>query len=204
MAMVDASTTAPTPAQTGADRDRSRRRRARVSGGAMVVALAGLLGTSACLPPLGQPCPAVGDDPVGQVDPGDLGAVSDALEARFPACFGGIVRTGDLSAVISVVGDNPPVLALAQVLAGPDYTVTVRSSDHTLADVRALKHQVDADADELHAAGIPTNDTGIKIVAAGPRVLVGIDPDTAAARTALETRYGADWLLILHYGPVIP
>jgi hypothetical protein len=202
MAMVDASTTAPAPAPAGADR--SRRRRARVGGGAMVVALAGLLGTSACLPPLGQPCPAVGADPTGQVNPGDLGAVSDALEARFPACFGGIVRTGDESAVISVVGDNPPVLALAQVLAGPEYTVTVRSSDHTLADVRVLKTQVDADADELHAAGIPTNDTGIRIVAAGPRVLVGIDPDTAAARTALETRYGADWLLILHYGPVVP
>jgi hypothetical protein len=170
----------------------------------MVVALAGLLGTSACLPPIGQPCPAVGDEPSVPAIPGDLGAVSDALEARFPACFGGIVRTGDSSADLYVVGNNPPVLALAQLLAGPGYTLTARSSDHAYADVRDLKHQIDDDADELHAAGIPTNDTGIVILSAGPRVLVGIHPDTAAARAALETRYGADWLLILHYGPVEP
>jgi hypothetical protein len=201
MAMVDASTTAPAPVKTGADR--SRRRRARASGGAMAVALAALLGTSACLPPLGQTCPAVGADPAVP-NPGDLAAVGSALEARFPACFGGIVRTGDESADIYVVGEQAPVLALAQALAGPDYTVTMRSSDHALADVRALKTQVDADADELHAAGIPTNETGIRIVAAGPRVLVGIEPDTAAARAGLESRYGADWLLILHYGPVVP
>jgi hypothetical protein len=140
-----------------------------------------------------------GENPVGQIPMGDLGALSDALEARFPTCFGGVVRTGDLSADIYVVGQDPSVLLLAQQLIGSTYALTMRSSDHALADVRALKHQIDADADELHAAGIPTQQTGIRIESAGPRVLVGLSPDTPAARAALEQRYGADWLVILGY-----
>jgi hypothetical protein len=179
-------------------------RRNRVRGGAAVVAVVAVLGLGACLPPVGaQPCTPVGAVPE-EIPNGDLGAVGDALEARFPTCFGGIVRTGDLSADIYVVGHHPAVLAAAQVLAGPAYTLTVHVSDHTLADVRSLKLRIEADADELHAAGIPTHQTGIRIVAEGPRVLVGLEPDTPEARAGLEARYGADWLVIVGYGEVIP
>jgi hypothetical protein len=185
--------------------DRSTRRaRMRASGGLATLALAAVLGGSACFPPppLGT-CPVAGSEPVTPI-PDDLAALSDALEARFPSCFGGVVRTGPSSADLYVVGGHAPVLVLAQQLLGPTFDLTLRASDHALADVRALKHQIDADADELHGLGIPTSATGIRIVAAGPRVLVGLWPDSQAARTALEQRYGADWLVIEAYGPVEP
>jgi hypothetical protein len=173
----------------------------RASGGAAVVALAATLGGSACLPPPGGTlqCPVAGQEPAGPIPFDDLAAVGDALEARFPTCFGGIVRTGPNAVDIYVVGLHLPVLTLAEGLIGPTYSVTLRASDHAIADVRDLKAEIDADADELHAAGIFTQATGIRIAGVGPRVLVGIDPDTAAARAGLESRYGADWLTIFHY-----
>jgi hypothetical protein len=185
--------------------DRSTRRaRMRASGGVAAVALAAVLGGSACLPPpVNLTCPAVGAVPAG-VPLDDLAALRDALEARFPTCFGGVVRTGPHSADIYVVGEDGPVFALAQQLAGPTFDLTLRASDRALADVRALKHQIDADADELHAAGIPTQQTGITVTAAGPRVLVGLWPDSVAGRTALEERYGTGWLVIMAYGPILP
>ena len=175
----------------------------RASGGVAVVALAAVLGGTACLPPPVQVCPVAGEAP-GSVPLDDLAAVGDALEARFPTCFGGIVRTGAHSADVYVVGQYAPVLVLARQLAGPTFTIAMRASDHAIADVRALKQRIDDDADELHAAGIPTQQTGIIIVAEGPRVLVGLDPDTPLARAALEARYGANWLVIMAYGPPTP
>jgi hypothetical protein len=187
------------PSTSDAATVRSLRGRVRAGGGAAVVALVAGLGVSACLPPP----PVTTCSPVGAVpDPiqfQDLGALSHALEARFPTCFGGVVRTGDHSADLYVIGQDPAVLLLAEQLIGPGFAFTERASDHALADVRLLKQQIDADADDLHAAGIPTQATGIKIVAAGPRVLVGIWPDSAEARAGLEERYGADWLLIIAY-----
>jgi hypothetical protein len=169
-----------------------------------VVALVAVLGGSACWPaPIGGSCPVAGAAPIS-IPLDDLAALGDALEARFPTCFGGIVRTGPSSADIYVVGAHAPVLVLAQQLAGPTIGITLRPGDHALRDVRALKTQIDGDAGELHAAGIPTQSTGIVIVAAGPRVLVGLDPDTPAARAALEQRYGAGWLQIEAYGPIQP
>ena len=176
----------------------------RASGGVAAVALAAVLGGSACLPPpVSLNCPAVGTVPAG-VPLDDLAALRDALEARFPTCFGGVVRTGPSSADIYVVGSHAPVLVLAQQLMGPTFTIAMRASDHAVADVRALKAQIDADADELHAAGIPTQDTGIRMVAEGPRVLVGLWPYTQAGVTALEARYGTGWMDIQAYGPVEP
>jgi hypothetical protein len=182
---------------------RTPARRARMRPGVVLLALGTAFGAGACLPPppVGTTCTVVGQDPPSPVPLGNLAAVGRALEARFPTCFGGIVRTGDLSADIWVVGEDPAVRADALLLAGPGYTIGVHPSDHALVDVRALRSRIDADADELHAAGIPTHQTGVMIVNEGPRVLVGLQPDTPAARAALEQRYGADWLVILDYGP---
>jgi hypothetical protein len=173
----------------------------RATGGAAVVALATALGGSACLPPppVGEQCPVAGQEPAGPIPLDDLAAVGDALEARFPTCFGGIVRTGPHSADIYVVGLHLPVLTLAEALAPLGYSIDLRASDHALADVRELKSQIDADRDELADDGIFVQGTGIRIDDAGPRVLVGIDPDTSAARAGLESRYGADWLIIRHF-----
>jgi hypothetical protein len=149
-------------------------------------------------------CRAAGPEPTVPDIPGDLASIADALEQRFPSCFGGIGNAGPFAADVWVVGEDPAVLAEARRLTGPRYTVTMLPSDHAVADVRALKRTIDADRTELHDDGIITHDSGITIEAGGPRVLIGISPYSAEARAALEERYGADWLIVEDYGEVIP
>jgi hypothetical protein len=149
-------------------------------------------------------CDLAGPDPASESLPDDLAAVGDALEARFPSCFGGIVRTGPAAADLYVVDLAPEVEDLAQELLGPGFTLTVLPSDQAMADIRATKLQIDDDAGQLHAQGIPTNGTGIRNGPEGPRVLVGLSPYSADAAAQLEDLYGADTLIIEEYGQVIP
>jgi hypothetical protein len=149
-------------------------------------------------------CGLAGPEPEGGVGPDDLSGVGHALEARFPSCFGGIVRTGPRSADLYVVDLVPDVKARAQQLLGPDYELTTLPSDNALVDIKALKEQIDDDAGQLHAAGIDTFDTGIHRTSEGPRVLIGIDPYSPEAVEQLEELYGRDNLLIKNFGSVRP
>jgi hypothetical protein len=149
-------------------------------------------------------CDLAGPDPASEILPDDLAAVGDALEARFPSCFGGIVRTGDSSADLYIVDMVPEVKDMAQELLGPDFDLTALPSDQALADIEALKDRIDGDAGQLHSGNIPTSGTGIRIESEGPRVLVGLSPYSADAASQLEELYGADSLVIEEYGTVIP
>lgn len=135
---------------------------------------------------------------------GDLAGVSDALEARFPSCFGGIVRTGPTSADVYVIDLVPEVVEAAGELVGPDYRLNPLPSDKAFADIRALKARIDGDAGPLHAVGVETAQSAIRISSEGPRVYLGISPYTPEAAAQLEELYGADSLIIDEYGATIP
>jgi hypothetical protein len=145
-----------------------------------------------------------GPDPASEFLSDDLAVVGDALEAHFPSCFGGIVRTGPASADVYIVDMAPEVLELAQTMLGPGFDLTALPSDQAMADIKATKTQIDNDAGQLHTQGIPTYGTAIRIDAEGPRVLVGLSPYSADAASQLEELYGADALIIEEYGQVIP
>jgi hypothetical protein len=149
-------------------------------------------------------CDLAGQEPARHIPSWNLAGVSGALEARFPTCFGGIARTGPHTADLYVVNAEPVVLDLAQQLVGPGFTFTLKPSNHTQAQVKALKNRIDFDHDELHAAGVPTHSTSIQNFDGGPRVVVYIYPDTADARAELERRYGTDTMSIQPGGEVIP
>jgi|RhiMethySRZTD1v2_1073278.scaffolds.fasta_scaffold727026_1 hypothetical protein len=151
----------------------------------------------------GEACGLAGPGSANAVPPDGIAEVSDVLEARFPSCFGGIVRQGPTTADVYVVGEVAEVFQAAQQLL-PGYDLTLLPSDNTMADVRAMKEQIDDDAGQLHAAGIQTHGTGIRIGSDGPRVYVGLSPYTPEAAHQLEESYGADFLLIEEFGEVIP
>jgi len=135
---------------------------------------------------------------------GDLAGVSDALEARFPSCFGGIVRTGPTSADLYVIDLVPEVVEAGRELVGPEYRLTPLPSDNAMADIRALKEQIDGDAGPLHAVDVQTFQSGIRISSEGPRVYLGISPYTPEAVEQLEELYGADSVIVVEYGATIP
>jgi hypothetical protein len=149
-------------------------------------------------------CDLAGPDAASESFPDHLRAVGDALEERFPSCFGGIARTGPSAADLWVVDLAPEVKQAAQEMLGPDFLLTALPSDHALADVRAVKAQIDDNAAQLHSSGIPVAGTGIRLVTDGPRVLVGLSPYTREGVEQLEALYGDDVLLIDDYGAVIP
>jgi hypothetical protein len=136
--------------------------------------------------------------------------VGDALEARFPSCFGGIVNTGEaippLRATIFVIGEDPAVLELAEQLFGPGVEVTMQPSDIALRDVRELKHRIEEDvaSGELADEGIVVNGAAIRQRQDGPRVLVLLGTDTPEARARLEELYGRGWLEIVESSGVLP
>jgi hypothetical protein len=149
-------------------------------------------------------CDLAGPETAGELQPDDLADVGGALEARFPSCFGGIVRTGPSSADLYVVDEFPGVKEAAQQMLGPGFTLTVLPSARALVDIEALKSKIDEDAGQLHAAGISTYGTGIRIESDGPKVLLGISPYSSAAVDQIEELYGADSLIIQDFGAVIP
>jgi hypothetical protein len=149
-------------------------------------------------------CGLAGPDPAHVIIPDDVAGVGDVLEARFPSCFGGIVRTGPNSADLFVIDLVPEVKELAQQLLGPNFAITALPSDHALKDIEALKVEIDEDAGQLHAAGVDTWSSGVRITSEGPRVMLGIDPYSPEAVERLEELYGANTLLVQNYGPVHP
>jgi hypothetical protein len=151
-----------------------------------------------------EACGLAGPEPASRDLRDDLAGVGDVLEARFPSCFGGIVRTGPTSVDLYVVDLVPDVIEAAREMLGPGYEVTPLRSDRAFADIRALKERIDRDAGQLHAMGIETSSTGIRIASSGPRVLVGLQPYSAEAVEQLEERYGEDKLIVEEYGQTIP
>jgi hypothetical protein len=158
----------------------------------------------------GTDCDLAGPDPATDPAPWDVAGVGDALEARFPSCFGGIVNTGEaippLRATIFVIGEDPAVLELAEQLFGPGVEVTMQPSDIALRDVRELKHRIEEDvaSGELADEGIVVNGAAIRQRQDGPRVLVLLGTDTPEARARLEELYGRGWLEIVESSGVLP
>jgi hypothetical protein len=155
-------------------------------------------------------CDLAGPDPATNFPSWDVAGIGDALEARFPSCFGGIVNTGGGAATttvdIYVLGEDPAVLALAHELFGPGVEVTMRPSDLAITDVRATKQRIDGDVADgsLAAEGITVNITGIRIEDDGPRVWLGLGTDTPEIRARLEELYGDGWLTMTESSGVLP
>jgi hypothetical protein len=125
----------------------------------------------------------------------DYGVASDALEAAYPTTFAGLVNLQGGRVDVYVVDEPDDLATVARPALGPGPTMTVHQAPRTLADIRALKSRIDADAAELEAAGVRFTGAGIRIADGGPRVVVIYGPDTPSALDELEERYGADEIL---------
>jgi hypothetical protein len=155
-------------------------------------------------------CDLAGPDPTTDPDAWDVDGVSDALEARYPSCFGGIVNTGEalgpFSVDLYVVGEDPAVLELAEELFGPEVAVTMRPSDMALSDIRDVKHRIDDDMASgfLEDEGIVVNGASIRFLDDGPRVYVLLGTDTPEVRARLEEIYGPGRLDMVESSGVLP
>lgn len=128
----------------------------------------------------------------------DLAAVESALAERFPDTFGGLVNTGNQTVKIFAVDRSLAVENAAKGLLGRAYRVRVRPTVHSLRATRALKLRIEKERAELGRLGLAIAGVGIHIAdPGGPKVLLGLTPNTSNNRTLLCRRYGSDRLIIL-------
>ncbi len=85
----------------------------------------------------------------------------------------------------------------------PGLTVRVRSTTRTLAAIRQLKAEIEADRDELSAQGVALDGVGIRTEGDGPRALIVAEPDDQMTREWLADTYGANRIVVVG-GEVIP
>jgi hypothetical protein len=139
--------------------------------------------------------------PPGEVT--DAAALSDALAARFPSTFSGVVTTGDSSVDIYALGDPTEIADSARRLTDGHFAITMRAGDHSRQEMLALKLRIESEESALHQRGVDVHGLGIRIEPNGSRVLVLLSPDTPSAEAELRGRYGADTLTILHSGGTV-
>jgi hypothetical protein len=133
--------------------------------------------------------------------------LSDRLVARFPASFGGLVNTDCLTSAgrlvidIYVVGAPAPI----QAYVHPDsispysrYWYVMRPATQSYSHALTLKKEIDTERAELAKAGARVHGTGILMTHSGPRVMVLLSPDTAAAQALLRRRFGVNTMTIIN------
>jgi hypothetical protein len=127
--------------------------------------------------------------------------------ARFPAAFGGLVSTDCLTSAgrlvidLYVVGDPTRIRSyLSSVSVSPNsrYSYVVRAARHSYSSALALQKEIETERAGLTKAGADVHETGIRVDATGPRVVVLVFPDTPVAQALLRRRFGTDTLTIVN------